>query len=239
MFGEKKDEWVCKQIGNLGLRRAEIQPPAETWVIQHWVPWWGVAQPKQLYHFINPHLHRAVWGQRGGCWLPVSSVSWLWVRALLSVCQALRSKRWSSQGLQSVLRTWFQRPANWSQRPSPARLTPRYLLTFASLVWFSLESPPLGEAWGMNAPAWADLKGRAMTDLSPVSSFSSSLPKSTRLLAWSPSWPHDSRYRRRPLLQDLPKHPQKHQQGPKGRNAPLYLCTTPPLPSNQCSALTS
>lgn len=157
------------------------------------------------------------------CELPVSQGT--------TVClSGWRSKWWSSQGLQSVLRIWFQRPANWSQRPSPARLTPHYLQTFASLVWFSLESPPLGEAWGMNAPAWADLKGRAMTDLSPVSSFSSSLPESTRLLARSPSWPHDSRYRRRPLLQDLPKYPQKHQRGPKGRNAPLYLCTTPPLP---------
>lgn len=230
MLGEKKNGWVCKHIRNLELRIAEIQPTAETRVIQHWLPWWGMAQPKQLYHFINLHLHRAAWGQQGGCWLPARSVSCLWVRALQSVCQAWGASDGPARACSQLSRIWFQRPANWSQRPSPAWLTPHYLQTFASLVWLSLESPPLGEAWGTNAPAWADLKGRAMTDLSPVSSFSSSLPESTRLLARSPSWPHDSRYRRRPLLQDLPKHPQKHQQGPKGRNAHLYLCTTPPLP---------
>lgn len=230
MLGEKKNGWVCKQIRNLGLRIAEIQPPAETQVIQHWLLWWGMAQPRQLYHFINPHPHWAAWGQGDGYWLPVSSVSCLWVRALLSVCQAWGASDGPARACSQFSRIWFQRPANWSQRPSPTRLTPRYLQTFASLVWFSLESPPLGEAWGMNAPARADLKGRATTDLSPVSSFSSSLPENTQLLARSPSWPHDSRYRRRPLLQHLPKYPQKHQQGPKGRNACLYLCTTPPLP---------
>lgn len=103
-----------------------------------------------------------------------------------TVCQAVRSEWCSSQGLQSVLRIWFQGPAGWSQRPSPTRLTPHYLQTSASLVRFSLESPPPGYALGMNSPAWADLKRRAMTGLSAIGSFSSSLPKTHAALGMVP-----------------------------------------------------
>lgn len=223
MFGEKKDGWD-KEFGN-----EKSGDPSPSRDLGHTVltALMRGGSTQVALPFINPHLHRAAWGSKAG-----TGCLWaLWAGCELGHCclsVRLEEQAMVQPGLavssQNMISETFQ------LEPSPTWLTPRYLQTFASLVWFSLESPPRGEVWGMNAPAWADLKGRAITDLSPVSSFSSSLPKSTRLLAQSPSWPHDSGCRRHPLLQDLPKYPQKHQRGPKGRNAPLYLCTTPPPP---------
>lgn len=222
--------------GNLGLQRtAEIQPPVGVWVVEHWPLCWGTAQPEQLYHdFLYLHLHWATQRWRGRRQLPVS---WLWVRALPSV------RRWGASDAPARACSQF---SEYDFRDLPTGAGGQVLLSWhpitCSLSHPSFESPltpPSGEALGMSGPTWADWKGRATTDLSPVSSFSSSLPKSTLPLVQSPSWRHNSRYRRCPLLQDLPKYPQKHHRCPKDRNTPLYRRTTPPLPSNQRPVLTS
>lgn len=82
------------------------------------------------------------------------------------------------------------------------------------------------QALGTNAPAWADVKGRATMDLSPSALLAAPSPKGMLPLAWSPSWPHNSRYGRRPLLQDLPKHP-RNASGVSGTGTPLSASTPP------------
>lgn len=219
-FGIANDSRAPAPISNLGCT-ALIALTRDS-SIQTALPWFHEPEPPLSYTEVARRVLAA-------CELAASQGA--------TVCQAVRSKRCSSQRLPSVLRIWFQGPASWSWRPSPAWLTPCYLQTFASLIWFSLKSPPPGETLGMNVPP-KQIWWKATMDLSPTSSFSTSLPKNSLLLAWSPTWPHNSRYRRHPLLQDFPNYTPKHED-PKDRSAPLCLCTAPPLPSNQHPALTS
>lgn len=107
-------------------------------------------------------------------------------------------------------------------RPAPCWLLP---LTFV----FSSKLLPRGgcRCKCSRLSCHGEWKKGPTVDLSPSSSFSSSLPKSTLPLELSPSWLHNSRCRRRPLFQDLPKYPQ---------NASPH---TPMLPTRQHWAPTS
>lgn len=164
-------------------------------------------------------------------------MSWLWVRALPSVRQRGASDapaRACSQFSEYEFRDLptgarGQVPLSWHPIIADFSL-PRLILP-------RISSPRVRLRYELSCLSRSEVKGH---DGFVRHRLFQQLPPQNARCPWhGPHHDRNSRYRRRPLLQDLPKYPQTRQWGPKDRNAPLYLCTTPPLPPNQHPALTS